>query len=152
MLRSGIQRRGLILISALLPQSGDRFNINSQLEHLQQKYVGTGHADASKLCVAPFPGPRFPVPCPLPRFPAARESVLGAGEWESRRPGPESWRCGRSEWAVNMRRDSSASYIGHNGMLAYFGVAENESIGRVQFNFVQSMLAPCGAPPAKDDA
>jgi len=46
-----------------LPQSGDRFNINSQLEHLQQKYVGTGHADASKLCVAPFPGPRFPVPC-----------------------------------------------------------------------------------------
>ena len=51
--------------------SGDRFNINSQLEHLQQKYVGTGHADASKLCVAPFPGPRFPVPCPLPRFPAA---------------------------------------------------------------------------------
>ena len=28
----------------------DRFNINSQLEHLQMKYVGTGHADASKLC------------------------------------------------------------------------------------------------------
>ena len=52
---------GLILIPALLPQSGDRFNINSQLEHLQQKYVGTGHADASKLCVAPFRGPRFPV-------------------------------------------------------------------------------------------
>ena len=56
----GIQR-GLMLIPALLPQSGDRFNINSQLEHLQQKYVGTGHADASKLCVAPFRGPRFPV-------------------------------------------------------------------------------------------
>ena len=50
-----------MLIPALLPQSGDRFNINSQLEHLQQKYVGTGHADASKLCVAPFRGPRFPV-------------------------------------------------------------------------------------------
>ena len=137
-----------------MPQSGDRFNINSQLEHLQQKYVGTGHADASKLCVAPFPGPRFPVPATLSS--GARESVLGARQsWrsgESRRPGPESWRCGRSEWAVNMRRDSSASYIGHNGMLAYFGVAENESIGRVQFNFVQSMLAPCGAPPAKDDA
>ena len=136
-----------MLIPALLPQSGDRFNINSQLEHLQQKYVGTGHADASKLCVAPFPRPA------LPRvFPAgagARESWRSG---ESRRPGPDSWRCGRSEWAVNMRRDSSASYIGHNGMLAYFGVAENESIGRVQFNFVQSMLAPCGAPPAKDDA
>ena len=137
-----------------MPQSGDRFNINSQLEHLQQKYVGTGHADASKLCVAPFPGPRFPVPCHAfqrrPRIRARSPAILARRE--SRRPGPESWRCGRSEWAVNMRRDSSASYIGHNGMLAYFGVAENESIGRVQFNFVQSMLAPCGAPPAKDDA
>jgi splicing factor 3B subunit 5 len=26
----------------------DRFNIQSQLEHLQMKYVGTGHADTSK--------------------------------------------------------------------------------------------------------
>lgn len=25
--------------------AADRFNINSQLEHLQAKYVGTGHAD-----------------------------------------------------------------------------------------------------------
>jgi len=66
-----------------LPQSGDRFNINSQLEHLQQKYVGTGHADASKLCVAPFPGPRFPVPATLSS--GARESVLGARQ---------SWRAG----------------------------------------------------------
>ncbi|RUS14130.1 hypothetical protein BC937DRAFT_94295 [Endogone sp. FLAS-F59071] len=27
----------------------DRFNINSQLEHLQSKYVGTGHADTVKF-------------------------------------------------------------------------------------------------------
>ncbi|KAL4392168.1 hypothetical protein S245_010479 [Arachis hypogaea] len=47
-------------------QASDRFNINSQLEHLQAKYVGTGHAD-------------------LNRF----------------------------EWAVNIQRDSYASYIGH---------------------------------------
>ncbi|KAJ9084064.1 Splicing factor 3B subunit 5, variant 2 [Entomophthora muscae] len=26
----------------------DRFNLNSQLEHLQSKYVGTGHADTTK--------------------------------------------------------------------------------------------------------
>ncbi len=26
----------------------ERFNIQSQLEHLQMKYVGTGHADTSK--------------------------------------------------------------------------------------------------------
>lgn len=56
----------------------------------------------------------------------------------------------RSEWATNMHRDSYASYIGHNSMLAYFATAENESIGRVQYNFLQKMLAPCGSPPAKD--
>ncbi|KAG0344350.1 Splicing factor 3B subunit 5 [Podila humilis] len=27
---------------------GDRGNLNSQLEHLQSKYIGTGHADTSK--------------------------------------------------------------------------------------------------------
>jgi hypothetical protein len=27
---------------------GDRYNIHSQLEHLQSKYVGTGHADTLK--------------------------------------------------------------------------------------------------------
>lgn len=26
----------------------DRYNLNSQLEHLQAKYVGTGHADTTK--------------------------------------------------------------------------------------------------------
>jgi splicing factor 3B subunit 5 len=49
-----------------------------------------------------------------------------------------------------MHRDSYASYIGHNGMLAYFATAENESIGRVQYNLLQKMLAPCGSPPAKE--
>ncbi|KAJ6908854.1 hypothetical protein NC652_019957 [Populus alba x Populus x berolinensis] len=71
-------------------QASDRFNINSQLEHLQAKYVGTGHAD-------------------LNRF----------------------------EWAVNIQRDSYASYIGHYPMLAYFALAENESIGRERYNFMQ---------------
>ncbi|MCO5579532.1 hypothetical protein L7F22_033388 [Adiantum nelumboides] len=32
-------------------QASDRFNINSQLEHLQAKYVGTGHADLNRLSV-----------------------------------------------------------------------------------------------------
>lgn len=27
----------------------DRFNINSQLEHLQAKYVGTGHPDLQRF-------------------------------------------------------------------------------------------------------
>uniref|UniRef100_A0A1X7USW0 Splicing factor 3B subunit 5 n=1 Tax=Amphimedon queenslandica TaxID=400682 RepID=A0A1X7USW0_AMPQE len=28
--------------------TADRYNIHSQLEHLQSKYVGTGHADMTK--------------------------------------------------------------------------------------------------------
>ena len=28
--------------------SGERYNIHSQLEHLQSKYIGTGHADTTK--------------------------------------------------------------------------------------------------------
>lgn len=42
-----------------------------------------------------------------------------------------------SEWAVNIQRDSYASYIGHAPLLAFFAVAENESIGRVRYNFMQ---------------
>lgn len=82
----------------------DRFNINSQLEHLQAKYVGTGHADLSRF-----------------------------------------------EWAVNMHRDSFASYIGHHPMLCYLSVAENESLGRVKYNLMQKMLLPCGLPPEKEE-
>ncbi|MQM06478.1 hypothetical protein Taro_039300 [Colocasia esculenta] len=74
-------------------QASDRFNINSQLEHLQAKYVGTGHAD-------------------LNRF----------------------------EWAVNIQRDSYASYVGHYPIMAYFALAENESIGRERYNFMQNSM------------
>jgi splicing factor 3B subunit 5 len=38
----------------------------------------------------------------------------------------------RFEWAVNIHRDSYASYIGHPPLLAYFAIAENESMGRVR--------------------
>ena len=31
----------------------ERFsNVHAQLEHLQAKYVGTGHSDITKLCAA----------------------------------------------------------------------------------------------------
>ncbi|KAK9991796.1 hypothetical protein SO802_026781 [Lithocarpus litseifolius] len=42
-----------------------------------------------------------------------------------------------SEWAVNIQRDSYASYVGHYPILAYFAIAENESIGRRRYNFMQ---------------
>lgn len=38
---------------------------------------------------------------------------------------------------MNIQRDSYASYIGHYPMLAYFAIAENESIGRERYNFMQ---------------
>jgi len=76
-------------------------NINSQIEHLQAKYVGTGHADITL--------------------------------WE---------------WTVNMHRDSYASYVGHHNMSLYFSTVQNESVGRVKYDFLQKMLLPCGTRPA----
>ncbi|CAI2189230.1 20018_t:CDS:2, partial [Funneliformis geosporum] len=41
------------------------------------------------------------------------------------------------EWMVNQHRDSYASYIGHHSLISYFAVAQNESIARVKFEFVE---------------
>ncbi|KAL8104895.1 hypothetical protein AgCh_028895 [Apium graveolens] len=68
-------------------KASDRFNINSQLEHLQAKYVGTGHADMNR--------------------------------------------------DLNIQRGSYASYVGHHPILSYFAIAENESVGRERYNFMQ---------------
>jgi splicing factor 3B subunit 5 len=116
----------------------DRYNINTQLEHLQAKYAGTGHPDTSRF-----------------------------------------------EWNVNIKRDSYASLIGHHSLASYHAVAENESIGRMKYTFLQAravtpaagllgrwqpqrcsapaptagapppplqnMLLPCGLPPEKEE-
>ncbi|KAG9153288.1 hypothetical protein Leryth_024078 [Lithospermum erythrorhizon] len=47
----------------------------------------------------------------------------------------------KREWAVNIARDSYASYVGHYPMMAYFAVAENESIGRERYNLMQCSCA-----------
>jgi hypothetical protein len=62
-----------------------------------------------------------------------------------------NWFKWYSEWAVNIQRDSYASYIGHYPMLSYFAIAENESIGRERYNFMQKMLLPCGLPPEREE-
>ena len=87
-----------------MASAADRLNINSQIEHLQAKYVGTGHADLTKF-----------------------------------------------EWLVNIHRDSYASYLGHHNMASYFAVVQNESVGRVRYEFLQKMLLPCGLPPAPQE-
>ncbi|KAJ1470290.1 splicing factor 3B subunit 5/RDS3 complex subunit 10, partial [Baffinella frigidus] len=55
------------------------------------------------------------------------------------------------EWAVNQHRDSYSAYIGHHSLLAYSAIAENESMGRLRYQFMQKMLAPCGKPPKRED-
>ena len=55
------------------------------------------------------------------------------------------------EWAVNQHRDSAASYLGHSSLLMYFGLAENNSLGRQRFNILQNMAQPCGPPPPVSD-
>ena len=87
-----------------MASAADRLNISSQLEHLQSRHVGTGHADAT-----------------------------------------------RHEWAVNIHRDSYASYVGHHPMVSYFAVANGESIGRTKYDFTQKMLLPCGLPPEVEE-
>ena len=57
--------------------------------------------------------------------------------------------CVHSEWAVNQHRDSYASYLGHTSMLAYFALAHGESQGRLRYNFMQKMVAPCGPKPTE---
>ena len=57
----------------------------------------------------------------------------------------------RFEWNVNIKRDTYASFIGHHSLAAYHAIAENESVGRVKYNFLQNMLLPCGLPPEKED-
>ncbi|RLN90390.1 hypothetical protein BBJ28_00015383 [Nothophytophthora sp. Chile5] len=102
-------------------QAADRFNVNRQWEHLQAKYVGTGHADTTKFKAVSNPWQLcFAVPL-------------------------------RSEWAVNQHRDTLASHLGHSDMLAFFAVAENEAIGRVRYNMLEKMLQPCGPPPQKEE-
>jgi splicing factor 3B subunit 5 len=41
------------------------------------------------------------------------------------------------EWAVNQHRDTVASYIGHNDLLSYFAVAQNDSVGRVRYQLLE---------------
>lgn len=117
--------RSFFLAALLAMTSQERYAAHSQLEHLQAKYVGTGHADTTKLCASargrrpPFLSPRA-------------------------RPGPLTCRrlLARSEWAVNQHRDSYALYVGHDSLASFFAVAENESVGRVKFSCLQVCPPP----------
>ncbi|GIQ79398.1 splicing factor 3B subunit 5/RDS3 complex subunit 10 [Kipferlia bialata] len=57
----------------------------------------------------------------------------------------------RHEFACNVKRDSYATYISHPGILQYMSVAQNQSVARQRFHFVQSMIQPCGPPPSEEE-
>ena len=108
--------------------SQERYSAHAQLEHLQAKYVGTGHSDTTKLCAMPRTrathGARSCSPLPDLCF----ESLTAQCTFCPR---------GRSEWGVNQHRDSLALYVGFDSLTQYIAVAENESVGRVKFNCLQ---------------
>mmetsp|Transcript_24823 Transcript_24823/g.49386 ORF Transcript_24823/g.49386 Transcript_24823/m.49386 type:complete len:87 (-) Transcript_24823:353-613(-) len=54
------------------------------------------------------------------------------------------------EWLTNQHRDTYASHVGHYDQLSYFGVAQNQSIGRVRLQMIEKMIQPCGKPPQKE--
>ena len=80
----------------------ERLNIHAQMEHLQMKYQGSGHADTTK-----------------------------------------------HEWITEMHRDTLASHVGHHSRLMFFAIAENESIERQRFDFLNKMIQPCGPAPGR---
>jgi splicing factor 3B subunit 5 len=57
----------------------------------------------------------------------------------------------RHEWASAIKRDTYALLVGNPGLAAYQAVGEGESVGRVKYNFKQSMLLPCGLPPEREE-
>ena len=86
----------------------DRFNIQNQVEQLQMKYVGTGHADLSKWYV--LKEGNYNQNCIIFYF--------------------------LREWGTNIQRDSLASHLGHHSRLTYFAAAENESFQRIKSRLI----------------
>lgn len=56
----------------------------------------------------------------------------------------------KREWARNQHRDSYASYLGHQDLVAYFALAENVSVERARVNMLEKMVMPCGARQPSD--
>ena len=76
-----------------------------------------------------------------PPFFSLQSKVVGTGHADTT----------RFEWAVNMHRDTAASFLGHAHLASYLAVAENESLGRVRYRLLSKMVAPCGVPPKRED-
>ncbi|XP_026189712.1 uncharacterized protein At4g14342 [Cyclospora cayetanensis] len=63
---------------------------------------------------------------------------------QSKYPGTGNADTTRLEWGLNIQRDTLASHVGHYSRLAYFAVAENESIRRIRYRCLSQMVNPTG--------
>ncbi|KAL8446932.1 hypothetical protein Emag_004538 [Eimeria magna] len=52
------------------------------------------------------------------------------------------------DWGLNIMRDTLASHVGHYSRLAYFAVAENESIRRIRYRCLSVRLSAARAAGA----
>lgn len=64
---------------------------------------------------------------------------------QSKYPGTGNADTSRVDWGLNIQRDTLASHVGHYSRLAYFAVAENESIRRIRYRCLSDMVKPASA-------
>jgi hypothetical protein len=114
----------------------DRFNVNTSLsknwEHVNAKFVGSGHPDISRQCVGVRASGFSP--------PNAHRLLT--------RPPSALPRTPRSEWVAGHHRDTNATVLGHYDMLLYASTAEGAAAGRTRFSLLTKMVDPVGPPPA----
>ncbi|EFX03184.1 splicing factor 3b subunit 5/rds3 complex subunit 10 [Grosmannia clavigera kw1407] len=66
-----------------------------------------------------------------------QQKYIGTGH-----PDTTSW-----EWKSNIMRDTYSSMVGHQPMLSFLSLAQNEPATKTRLK----LLKPCGPPPARDD-
>ncbi|SCZ97817.1 BZ3500_MvSof-1268-A1-R1_Chr7-3g09602 [Microbotryum saponariae] len=108
-----------------------RHTANTQIAQLHARYVGTGHADMTKLG--------------LTRSTLHTQTALHI------RPHLNEPRRSHSEWFSHQHRDTYASVVGHPPLLNYMAIADGEATARLKFELAERMLQPCGPPPPKED-
>ena len=117
----------------------DRFNVNTSLsrnwEHVNTKFVGTGHPDISRQCVwQAEPLVLSPWPPSLTPSPPPAHTLLP------------------SEFASHHHRDTHSTLLGHSDMLLFASAAEGVTSARMKFMLLERMAAPVGPPPAQSPA
>ena len=159
-----------------MASAADRFNINSQLEHLQSRYVGTGHADTNRFewavnihrdSYAAYVGR----PTMLQYFAVAENESIGRVRYNMMqvRDRPESrfvldaWatvstaraRARRPRWweIATLTKSARAFGASFRRKRRHPRRAESANLTSVPhvLRATQKMLLPCGVPPEREE-